>query len=80
MDTDKDISMQLLDLTADMAQSALRLCRERPDRLQPCIRNAMSKADVLEKWAAGLGHRPYLELAASLRKTLQEMSAAGKVI
>ena len=80
MDTNKDISMQLLDLTADMAQSALRLCRERPDRLQPCIRNAMSKADVLEKWAAGLGHRPYLELAASLRKTLQEMSAAGKVI
>lgn len=57
MDSDEDISRQLLDLTEDMAAESLKLIpeNESPDGDHPYARNARSKQQVYEKTAAAYG-------------------------
>ena len=77
MDSDADISGQLLDLIADMAAGSLKLIPEGAGAGHPYVRNAESKLDVLRSWAGS--DEGYLALADSLsieailaRMTLQE--------
>ena len=51
MDSDTDISGQLLDLVADMAAESLKLIPEGAGADHPYVKNAQSKLDVLRKWA-----------------------------
>ncbi len=66
MDTETDISGQLLDLAADMAAESLKLVPEVTDGTHPYVRNARSRIDVLRKWASAAGNEDYLQFADML--------------
>ena len=51
MDTDTDISAQLLDLLADMAAESLKRIPQGAGPNHPYVKNSLSKIDVLRKWA-----------------------------
>jgi CubicO group peptidase (beta-lactamase class C family) len=70
MDTDKDVSAQLLDLTADMAAESLKLIPEGAGPDHPYVKNALSKISVLRKRAGDAGSRRYLEFADTLEARL----------
>lgn len=66
MDTETDISGQLLDLAADMTAESLKLVPEGTDGTHPYVRNARSRIDVLRKWASAAGNEDYLQFADML--------------
>lgn len=51
MDTEADVTGQLMDLIADMAAESQKLIPEEADADDSYVKNAQSKADVLKKWA-----------------------------
>ena len=53
MDSSEDISGELLDLLADMASESLKLIPEEGDGIPYYRENALSKAEVFRKYAAG---------------------------
>ena len=66
MDTETDISGQLLDLAADMAAESLKLIPEGADGNHPNVRNARSRIDVLRKWASAAESGEKLQFADML--------------
>ena len=50
MDTDTDVTGQLLDLLTDMAAGSRKLIPEGADRDHPYVKNALSKMKVLRAW------------------------------
>ena len=70
MDTQADISGQLLDLLADMAAESLRLVPEGCKADHPYVKNAKSKIAVLKAWATEAGQQEYLAFAKELEATL----------
>ena len=70
MDTEDDISEQLMDLAADMAAESLLLIPETADASNPYVKNSLSKIEVLRKWAVKTGHEEYLPFADELTDSL----------
>ncbi len=70
MDTETDISGQLLDLVADMAAESLKLIPEGADGNHPFARNAKSRIDVLRKWASAAESAEKLRFADTLASML----------
>ena len=70
MDTETDISGQLLDLVADMAAESLKLIPECADGNHPFARNAKSRIDVLRKWASAAESAEKLRFADTLASML----------
>ena len=70
MDTETDISGQLLDLVADMAAESLKLIPEGADGNHPKVRNAGSRIDVLRKWASAAESGEKLQFADMLASML----------
>ena len=70
MDTETDISGQLLDLAADTAAESLKKIPEDADGNHPYVRNARSRIDVLRKWAAAAGNKEKLQFADILESAL----------
>ena len=68
MDSDGDISGQLLDLLADMAAGSMKLIPEGADSNHPNVKNARSKIDILRAWADG--NEAYLTFADELEALL----------
>ena len=66
MDSDADVSGQLLDLVADMAAESLKLIPEGADSGHPAVKNALSKIDILRRWAESAGDGEYIDLADEL--------------
>ncbi len=69
LDSDADISGQLLNLLADMAAESLKLIPQRADARHPSVRNAESKIAVLRKWAAD--QAAYLAFAEELGRMVE---------
>lgn len=63
MDGEGDISGQLLDLLADMAEESLGKIPEGAASDHPYVKNAVSKFEVLKKWAEAAGNGEYVQLA-----------------
>lgn len=63
MDAGGDISGQLLDLLADMAMESLGKIPEGAGADHPYVQNAVSKFEVLKKWAEAAGNGEYVQLA-----------------
>ena len=63
MDMDGDISGQLLDLLADMAEESLNKIPEDAGKDHPYVKNAVSKFELLETRAGEAGNGEYLALA-----------------
>ncbi|MBO4915891.1 MAG: penicillin binding protein PBP4B, partial [Oscillospiraceae bacterium] len=72
MDTDADISGQLLDLTADMAVGSLNKIPQGADADHPYVMNALSKISVLRKWARSAGSEELLRFADTLASQLPQ--------
>ena len=72
METDEDVSAQLLDLAADMAAESLRLIPAGTDAAHPLVRNAQSKIEVLKAWARDAGDAEKLRLADRLQEALPQ--------
>ena len=72
MDTDGDVTGQLLDLAADMAGESLKLIPADADENHPRVKNAYSKIAVLRKWAEAAGNDGWLAFADSLEAQLQQ--------
>ena len=74
MDTDLDISSQLLDLAADMAVESMKLVPEGEDLsgTHPSVRNVQSKIDLFEKLAARSNDE------ARVRALREYLTAAGR--
>ena len=70
MDTDTDISGQLLSLTADMAAESLKLIPDGAGADHPYVKNALSKISVLRKWASSSGSNEKLRFAKKLESML----------
>ena len=72
MDTDQDISMQLLDLAADMAAESMKLVPEGTDFAgdHPSVRNARSKWELFELTAKRCQDQEY---ADALRAGMEEI-------
>ena len=70
IDTETDISGQLLDLAADMAAESLKLIPEGAAGDHPYVRNAESRIDVLRKWASAAGSEAKLQFADMLGSML----------
>ena len=66
MDSNADVSGQLLDLLADMAAESVKLIPEGADETHPYARNARSKIAVLKSWAEADGNEAYIAFAESL--------------
>jgi CubicO group peptidase (beta-lactamase class C family) len=63
MDEGGDISAQLLDLLADMAEESLGKIPEGAGADHPYVQNAVSKFGLLKKWAEAAGNGEYVQLA-----------------
>ena len=63
MDGEGDISSQLLDLLADMAEESLGKIPEGAGADHPYAKNAVSKFEVLKNWAEAAGNGEYVQLA-----------------
>jgi CubicO group peptidase (beta-lactamase class C family) len=63
MDAEGDISGQLLDLLADMAVESLGKIPEGAAADHPYVQNAVSKFELLKKWAEAAGNGAYTRLA-----------------
>ncbi len=74
MDTDADISAQLLDLTADMAAESLKKIPEAAGADHPYVLNALSKIHVLRKWANSADSAEELRFADTLAALLPQGS------
>ena len=72
METDEDVSAQLLDLAADMAAESLRLIPAGTNAVHPLVRNAQSKIEVLKAWARDAGDAEKLRLADRLQEALPQ--------
>ncbi len=72
MDTDTDISGQLLDLTADMAAESLKKIPEGANADHPYVMNALSKISVLRKWARSADNTEKLRFADTLAAALPQ--------
>ena len=70
MDTDTDVSGQLADLAADMAAESLKKIPEGAGPDHPYVENALSKIDVLRKWAFASGNQEGLLFADALESML----------
>ena len=68
MDTDADVTGQLLDLLADMASESMKLIPEGADSRHPYVKNALSKTGVLRAWAGEAGNTEYTEFAENCVK------------
>lgn len=72
MDTETDISTQLLDLTADMAAESLKKIPEGADADHPYVMNTLGKLNVLRKWARAAGSEERLAFADALAAALPQ--------
>ena len=70
MDTETDITGQLLELTADMAAESLKKIPEGAGADHPYVKNALSRISVLRKWAFASGDKEKLSFADSLEAML----------
>ena len=70
MDTETDISGQLLDLVADMAAESLKLIPEGAGKDHPYVLNARSKINVLRQRALAADDRERLLFADTLEAAL----------
>ena len=70
MDSNADISGQLMDLLADMAAGSLKLIPENAAADHPYVKNAESKIEVLRTWAKDSGNTGYISLADTLKDAL----------
>lgn len=72
LDEETDISGQLMDLLADMAAESLKLIPEGAGAEHPYVKNALSKIDVLKKWAEETGKTEYMVFAEELAEKTGE--------
>ena len=72
MDTDTDISAQLLDLMADMAAESLKRIPQGVGANHPYVKNALSKISVLRKWTFAFEYKDYLLFADTLESMLPQ--------
>ncbi len=70
MDSEGDITEQLLDLLADMAQGSMELIPEDAGEDHASVQNAFSKIALLRSWADWEGNEYYLDLADELEDEL----------
>jgi len=70
MDTDADVSGQLMDLLNDMAMESLKLIPQGADAQDPNVKNAESKIGLLRQWANALGNEDSLRFADMLEAAL----------
>ncbi|MBO6014965.1 MAG: penicillin binding protein PBP4B [Lachnospiraceae bacterium] len=70
MDGGKDVSDQLLDLLADMADDSLKLIPKGAAKGHPARRNALSKISVLRAWAQAAGNDTYCSMAEMLQESI----------
>lgn len=75
MDSDIDQTELLLDLTADMAISSLKLVPEGAGKDHPSVRNCVSKLALFEKEASAWGIDGFKDQADALRRQLEEAFA-----
>ena len=72
MDSDADISAQLLDLMADMAAESLKRIPQGVQADHPYVKNTLSKIDVLRKWAFASESKDYLRFADTVASMLPQ--------
>ena len=70
MDSDSDVSAQLLDLAADMASESLKRIPEGAGVDHPYTENARSRINVLRKWASEFESQEYLRFADTVESML----------
>ena len=72
MDSETDISGQLLNLAADMAAESLKKIPADAGAEHPYVLNARSRISVLRKWAADAGNEEMLSFAGALEAMLPQ--------
>lgn len=72
MDGDRDVTAQLLDLLADMTAESLKLIPDHAGGDHPNVKNTLSKAAVLRKWAEKAGNEEYVQFAERLAERWEQ--------
>ncbi|MCR5279761.1 MAG: penicillin binding protein PBP4B [Lachnospiraceae bacterium] len=77
MDSEEDVSALLLDLTADLADSAVKLITSDTRVGDPVVLSAKAKIDLLNKRMKKDGSSKYKELAAKLTDEIRDLLPEG---